>query len=296
MILIVGASGSLGGIVARRLLAEGQTVRAMSRTPEKLAELAALGAQVVAGDVRNPASLAEACRRVDAVLAAEHAFNSMRANTSRAVDGAGNLALVEAARAAGVGRFVLMSIVGARADHPVDTFRYKYEVEQRLKASGMSYSIVRGTAFMELWLSIIGDPVARGKPAMIFGRGANPVNFVSVEDAASFVMIALRDPAAHGLTINAAGPENLSLTQVAETVGRVTGRPVQARHIPLPMMRLMGALAMPFNESFARQARSGVMMDTEDMRFDPAETLKRFPLKLARLEEVAQRRYEHGAV
>lgn len=294
MILIVGASGNLGGVVARRLLAAGKPVRAMSRTPEKLAELAKLGAEIVAGDTRDAGSLARACRGVDAVLAAAHAFNSVGANTSQAVDEAGNLALIEAARAAGARHFTLMSINGARPDHPVDTFRYKYEAERRLKASGLSYTIVRGTAFMELWLSIIGDPVAQGKPTMIFGRGVNPINFVSVEDVASLVVIALEDPIARGQTIIAGGPENLSLTQVAETVGRVTRRSVAMRHIPLPMMRMMGTLARPFNEAFARQSRSGVMMDTWDMRFDPSETLKRFPIRLTRLEEVARRRYAGG--
>ncbi len=58
MILIVGASGRLGGAVARRLLAEGQPVRAMSRAPAKLEDLQALGAEVVAGDLRDPDSLA----------------------------------------------------------------------------------------------------------------------------------------------------------------------------------------------------------------------------------------------
>jgi uncharacterized protein YbjT (DUF2867 family) len=291
MILIVGASGRLGGIVARRLLAQGKPVRALSRTPEKLTELKSLGAEIVQGNVRDPGSLARACKGASAVIAAAHAFDSAGANTSRAVDGSGNLALIEAAGAAGVSHFVLVSIVGARADHPVDMWRYKYEAERRLKASGLSHTILRPTAFMELWMSIIAEPVTQGKPAMIFGRGVNPINLISVEDVASFVMIALDDPAARGQTITIGGPENPTMTQIAETVGRVTGRPVTMRHIPLPMMRLMGALAGPFSEAFARQSRAGVIMDTTDMTFDPSETIERFPVKLARLEEVARRRY-----
>lgn len=291
MFLIVGASGRLGGAVARRLLAEGQSVRAMSRSPEKLAELTKLRAEVVAGDLRDPGSLARACQGVDAILYAAHAFDSKGANTSRAVDEAGNQALIAAARAAGVAHFVLTSITGARADHPVDLWRYKYEAEQRLKASGLSYTVLRPTAFMELWMTIIAGPVAEGKPAVIFGRGVNPINFVSVEDVASFALIALQDPAARGETIDVGGPENLTMAQVAETVGRVTGKPVTMRHVPLPMMRLMGTLAGPFNEGFARQSRAGVMMDAQDMTFDPSETLKRFPLKLTRLEEVARRQF-----
>ncbi len=296
MFLIVGASGRLGAAVARRLLAKGQPVRAMSRSPEKLAELTKLGAEGVAGDLRDPGSLARACRGVNAILYAAHAFDSKGANTSRAVDEAGNLGLIAAAKAAGVGHFVLTSINGVRADHPVDLWRYKYEAEQRLKSSGLSYAILRPTAFMELWMNIIAGPVAEGKPAMVFGRGVNPINFVSVEDVASYALIALEDPAARGQTIETGGPENLTMVQVAETVGQVTGKPVTMRHIPLPMMRLMGTLAGPFNEAFARQSRAGVMMDTQDMTFNPSTTLARFPMKLTRLEQVARRRFTGGVV
>ncbi|HEU0025864.1 MAG TPA: SDR family oxidoreductase [Ktedonobacterales bacterium] len=291
MILILGTSGHMAGIVARRLLAEGKPVRVLSRAPEKQSELKSLGAEVVVGDLRDPDSLARACKGATAIVNAATGFASQGANTARAVDLEGNLALIEAARAAGVGHVVQISIVGARADHPVDLWRYKYQTEQRLKASGLSHTILRPTAFMELWMTIIAEPITQDKPAMIFGRGVNPINFISVEDVASFVMIALEDPAARGQTITIGGPENLSMTQVAETVGRVTGRPVTMRHIPLPMMRLMGALAGPFNEMFARQSRAGVVMDTADMTFDPSETLTRFPMTLTRLEQAARRRY-----
>src|SRR5689334_17922493 len=110
-ILIVGAGGRLGGVVARRLLAEGTPVRALSRTPAKLADLRALGADVVAGDLRDPGSLARACAGVDVVLAAAHAFvGNAGGNVPTAVDDAGNRHLMDAAQAAGVRHFVLTSI------------------------------------------------------------------------------------------------------------------------------------------------------------------------------------------
>lgn len=294
--LILGATGHLSGIVARRLLAQGKPVRVMARAPEKLADLAKAGAQVVAGDLRDPASLARACAGASAALSAATAFASKGANTARAVDLEGNLALIAAARAADVGRFVQISIFDARPDHPQDLWRYKYAAEQALKASGMPYTIVRPRSFMELFLGVVAGPVAQGKPAMIFGPGVNPINWISVEDVASYALIGLESPDALGQTIEAGGPENLSLVQLAETVGRVTGRPVTMRHIPLPVLRVMAVAARPFNQGFARRAASGVMMNTSDMRFDPSETLKRFPMRLARVEDVARRRYASGAV
>ena len=295
MILIVGASGRLGGAVARRLLAGGKPVRAMSRTPAKLEDLQALGAEVVAGDLRDPDSLARACRGIDRVLAAAHAFDGKGSNVPLAVDDAGNRRLIDAARAAGASHFVLTSILGARPDHPIDVFRYKYGAEQYLRASGLSYTILRPTAFMELWAALIGEPIMQQGKVLIFGRGTNPVNFVSVEDVARFALIALEDPRARGHVIEIGGPESLTLLQVAAMFERMTGHTASKQRIPLPVMRLMRVLTRPVNPAFSRLIATGVVMDTQDMIFDPAETLTRVPTCLTRMEEVVRSRYGSGA-
>ncbi|MFI5274388.1 MAG: SDR family oxidoreductase [Ktedonobacterales bacterium] len=294
MILIVGASGRLGGIVARRLLAAGMPVRAMSRTPAKLTALRQLGADVVEGDLRDPGSLARACAGADAVLAAAHAFDSHGANVPQTVDDAGNRQLIDAAHAAGAGHVVLTSIRGARPDHPVDLFRYKYAAEQHLRESGLSYTIVRPTAFMELWAEIIGEPIARRGKAMIFGRGTNPINFVSAEDVAQIAVLALTDPRARGQVIEIGGPRNLSLSQVVALVERATGRQAAKQHIPRAMMRVMRVLTQSVSPAFSRQIATGIVMDTQDMTFDPAPTLARYPMTLTRMEDVVERLFGGG--
>lgn len=295
MILIVGARGRLGGTVARNLLASGSRVRVLSRTPAQLDDLEQLGAEVVGGDLRDPASLARACQGVDRIVASAHAFDGTGANTVAAVDGRGNRALIDAARAAGVAHFVLTSIIGARPDHPIDLWRAKASAESHLRASGLSYTILRPTAYMETWIELLGEPIVRqGKP-LIFGRGANPINFVAVNDVARFARLALDDDRARNQILEIGGPENLTLLQVARAIERALGRVSAApRHIPRAMMRLLGVAARPISPTFARQARAGILMDTADMTFDPTPTLRRFPLdppELTRLTDVVARRF-----
>ena len=110
MILIVGGTGSLGSATARRLLARGRPVRVMTRIPEKAAELQALGAQVVQGDLLDKASLAGACRGVEKVLAAAHSILGRGREASKFVDLAGHKDLIDAAQSAGVMHFVYTSI------------------------------------------------------------------------------------------------------------------------------------------------------------------------------------------
>lgn len=291
MIVIVGASGRLGSIVARQLFAQGKPVRAISRTPEKLEPLRALGAEVMPGDLRDPLACACACQGADQVFVAAHAFNSTGQNVPRTVDGAGNRHVIDAARQAGVAHFVFTSIAGARPDHPVDIFRFKYEAEQYLRASGLRYTILRPTAFMELWATIIGEPIARRGQALIFGRGVNPINFVSVADVARFALLALQDEQARDQLIEVGGPENLSLLQFAESIERVTGHPAKQRHIPLALMRVMRSITRPINPAFSRLVASSIFMDTHDMTFDPTATLARYPTRLTHLDEVVRRLY-----
>ncbi len=291
MILIVGATSKLGRALIPLLLAEGAAVRAMTRAPEMAGDLEKPGVEVVWGDLRDPASLAKACEGAEKVLAAAHAFLGRGDNTPEKVDGAGNRHLIDAAKAAGAKHFVFTSALGAGADHPVDFFRIKYQVEEYLRSSGLGYTILRPAPFMEMWAELIGKPVVAEGKATIFGRGKTPVNFVSVEDVARFAKIALNDAGARGQTISIGGPENLSVEQVVEIFERVSGRPAKKSHVPLPLMRVMRLLTRPLNPALSRQIAMGIFMDTADQTFDMSDTLKRYPMELTKLEEVVRRRY-----
>lgn len=293
MILVVGATSKLGRQVIPLLLSQGEQIRAMTRTPgsPEAEILKTHGAEVVAGDLRDPASLVRACTGAEKVLTAAHAFLGAGDNNLRTVDDGGNRSLIDTAKDAGVQHFVFISIQGTRPDHPLEFFRIKYGIEEYLHSSGLSYTILRPTAFMEFWAALIGQPILEKGQTTIFGRGVNPVNFVSVADVAGFAVIALKNPQARRQIIEIGGPENLSLRQVAEIFERIAGRPASKRYIPLPVMRVMSVLARPFNPALSQQIAAGVYMDTADQTLDMTETLRRFPLPLRRLEEVVQQQY-----
>lgn len=291
MIVIVGASSSLGRAAARLLLAEGKLVRAVTRTPSALDNFGKLGAEVVQGDLRDPESLAKACEGAAQVFATTHAFNGKGNNTPQIVDDLGNRSLIDVAKDAGVQHFVFTSALGARPDHPVDFFRIKYKIEEYLKASGLSYTILRPSAFMEFWAGLVGMPIIEQGQTTIFGRGENPINFVSVEDVARYAVIALENPLARGRTIEIGGPQNLSLLQVAATFERLAGRNAKKRHIPLRVMRAMSVLLRPINPALARQIRAGIQMDTTRQDFDVTETAREFGLEPTTLETVVRRHF-----
>ena len=289
MILIVGASGRLGSVVVQQLLAQGKPVRVMTRNPLTLAHLKQQGAEVVSGDLRDPASLLRACQGVEQVLAAAHALVGKGDNNPQTVDDAGNRQLIDAAKAAGVKHFVFLSILGASLDAPLEFFRIKYRTEEYLRASGLSFTIFRPSAFMDLWAQLIGQPILEQGKTTIFGRGNNPINFVAVEDVARFVCFAFEDPVAGNQVIEVGGPENLTLNQVAEIFEHVSGRQAKKRLVPLPMMRVLSTLMQPVNPALSRLIRLGVYMDTANLRYDMTETAHAFGVQLTRMEEIARR-------
>ena len=294
MILIVGASGRLGSVVVQHLLTQGKSIRVMTRNPLGLAHLKQQGAEIVRGDLLDPTSLASACQGVEQVLAAAHALDGKGDNNPQTVDDMGNRHLIDAAKAAGVRHFIFISVQGASPDSPLEFFRIKYRIEEYLQASGLNFTILRPSAYMELWAQLIGQPIREQGKTTIFGRGNNSINFVSVEDVARFVSIALDDPRTRNTVIEVGGPENLSMNQVAEIFERASGRQAKKRHIPLRMMRVMSILMQPLSPAMSRLIRNGIYMDTANLRYDTADTARAFGIQLTSLEEIAGRATTNG--
>jgi uncharacterized protein YbjT (DUF2867 family) len=172
---------------------------------------------------------------------------------------------------------VLMSIVGASPQHPIELFRMKYAAEEHLRASGAAWTIVRATAFAEFWLDLLDQTAgASGRP-VIFGRGGNHINFVSVSDVAALVEQTIIDSSTRGVTLEIGGPENLSFNELAARLQRASGRTARPRHVPRVVLRLLAAALGRVQPNRARQMRASIIMDTVDLTFSPTDLQRRFP-------------------
>lgn len=151
MILIVGATGNLGGIITRGLLARGKDVRILVREGRNYAPLVAAGATPAIGDLKEPASLDAACRDVGTIVTTATAISRQPPDTLETVDDAGYRNVIEAAKAAGVRHFVFTSALGSSPDSPVPLLRIRALNEQRLRESGMTYTILQPNIYIEVW-------------------------------------------------------------------------------------------------------------------------------------------------
>lgn len=273
MILIAGGTGRLGQEVVRRLTGQGIAVRILTRDKARSESLRSGLVEVVAGDVRDPAAMERATTGIKTVISAIHGFGGTGDDCPRTVDYEGNRNLIAAARASEVDHFILMSVHGVAPDHPMELHRMKHLAEIELKKSGLAWTIIRPTAYMETWLELIGEPLIKTGKTRVFGRGSNPINFVSVRDVAAVVEGAVLDPSSQGVELDVGGPEDLTITQVVATVQTIGGRTGSISYVPLPLMRLMAILMGPVNQTMARQIKAGVVMDTYTMSFNKPRTL-----------------------
>lgn len=259
----------------------------MSRAPEKLAGLQALGADVVQGDLRDPESLPRACRGVTHVLASDHSVFGRGAERSALVDDKGHRDLIDAAQAAGVGHFTYVSVHGAAPDHPSAFVRYVFGVEQYLRAGRMPFTIIRPAAFLETHAyDLIGKPILEQGKATVFGQGNGRRNSVSVDDVARLIVQVWDDPRAAGQTIEIGGPagNNLTNNEVVTLFEQFSGRRAKVSQVLRQVLRVMSPLLRPLHPGLSQVMAYALYDDTHNTTFDAAPFLRRYPMELTQME------------
>ncbi|WP_284974929.1 NAD(P)H-binding protein [Arthrobacter sp. efr-133-TYG-104] len=271
MILVVGATGDLGGRVARQLRLEGQDVRCLVRQRSDDTGLRELGMEVVRGDLTEPASLKAACQGVDTVIATATAIGRRLAGTSpatiRAVDEQGMSSLVDVAEAAGVRRFVYMSFAGADEVIGTPLDRAKLAIERRLTSSAMQTVIVRSDAFQEVHLAPMARfDMAAGKAAVI-GKGDTKRRWVATDDVAALLSAVALEPDPPVL-IEVGGPESLTKNEAIAFAEELIHHKMKVRHMPRPIARLAIRLLNRRNDALSSLFGAGLLGDLREATWD----------------------------
>jgi uncharacterized protein YbjT (DUF2867 family) len=276
MILVAGGTGTLGTKIVSLLAERGAQVRLLTRDRSRAQHLGAR-VETVEGDVRSSVTLRRATDGAQTVISAIQGFAGTPDCTPASIDRDGNANLIRAAQETGTSHLILVSVRDASPSHPMELMRMKHAAEQQLKASGLAWTIIRPSAYMETWCQVLGRPLLEKGKTMVFGRGANPINWVSAWDVARFVDLAEADPAVRGRMIDVGGPENLTMTEFVHIFQHETGATGRIGHIPRPLMRLGSIVAKPINPAMARQMQAGVVMDTQPQAFDASAARRRCP-------------------
>ena len=276
-ILVTGATGQQGGAVARELLTHGHKVRAMTRKPsgDDAKALAALGAEIVQGDLDDVSSLPRAVQGVWGVFAVQ---NTWEAGVAREETQGKQVA--EIAKKAGIQHYVYSSVGSADRRTGIPHFDNKWRVEEALRGLGLpSHTIVRPVFFMENFLSPWFKPgIDQGK-LMIGVKPTTVLQMIAVGDIGTYGRLAFeRHAELNGRVVEIAGAAH-TMPDTARILGKAAGRTITFAQVPIEEVR-------KFSEDFA------VMLEWFDRvgySADIPANAKAFGIRPTTLEEWATR-------
>jgi uncharacterized protein YbjT (DUF2867 family) len=278
MNLVVGATGQLGTAVVRRLAASNMPVRALVRRSSHYRLVEEAGAEIVFGDLRDPASLDAACSEVRTVIAtATGIAPAAGGGDVKAVDDEGYAALIQACQRSGIHQFIFASVPVTAADEKVRLARAKRLTERRLRESGIAYTIFQLGMFADIWPALLGSRIpergadvrsldrpfwftrafrkatgdmieGKGR-AMVPGRGDLPVSFITIDDVADLLVNAVDHPEAMNQVLEVGGPEVYTFDETVQLFAQLLGRPVRASYTPPAVFRAMQMLLSPISRS-----------------------------------------------
>jgi len=243
MILITGATGFVGTQVVRECVARGFPVRLLARKPEKAQALAGeTGAEVVAGDILNRASLREACQGMKAVIHLVGIIFEHQKSTFERIHVEGTANVVGAAAEAGVSRFLQMSAIGSRSTAPSRYHRTKFEAEQIVRQSGLDWTVFRPSIiygpqdqFVRLFSRLMDPPLCllNFNCLPLPFKGKSIMQPVPVECVARAFATALTRSCSVGKTYELCGP-GLRFEEMIQAIARAKGLTPAVLDTPLP--------------------------------------------------------------
>jgi uncharacterized protein YbjT (DUF2867 family) len=217
MILVVGATGTVGSEVIRQLVAGGERARGLVRDREKAGERLGVDTELVVGDLDRPETL------TDALVGVDRMFLLTR-QTSRQLEQ--ERAAIQAAARAGVGHVVKLSVFRADEESPLQIARQHRQAEQALQDSGLAYTILRPPFYMQNLIGMVRNG------GLYSAAQDGRVAMIDVRDIAAVAVTALTGTGYEGQIYTPTGPEAVTFDEVATIVSARTGE--QVRHVRVP--------------------------------------------------------------
>ena len=240
MILVTGGTGFVGSHLIRRLRAEDIAVRAVVRNPARAGMLKDLGADVVAGDSADPASLERAAAGCERVVHLVGIIQEAKGATFRGVHVDGTRNILHAAKKAGIRQFYYQSALGTRPGAISAYHKTKWEAEELVRESGIPFTIVRPSLIYgqgdQFTIRLSG--MIRLSPVLpVIGSGKSRVQPIYIDDVVSCIVKAVAGESFLNEMYEIGGPEQLTYEEVTAALADILGVRRPVLHLPLGFMK-----------------------------------------------------------
>jgi len=238
MILVTGGSGFIGQRVASRLTESGNSVRVLARGQRRADQPS--GVKVVRGNVISAEGLSEAMSEVEKVVHLVAIIRESGSQTFEAVIRQGTERLMEAAKVAGVKKFVYVSAIGAQDDPYYPYLHAKWAAERAVALSGLKYTILRPSIIFgegDEFINALAGLVRYNPVVPVAGDGKAKFQPLWVEDLVTCIVACLDEEAHGGQTLAVGGPEHLTYEEMLDIVTEALGKSRVKVHVPLAVMQ-----------------------------------------------------------
>jgi uncharacterized protein YbjT (DUF2867 family) len=238
VILLTGATGTVGSALLRRLTAAGEPVRCLVRDPRGLGDQR-VRVQIALGDLADPPSFRNALRGVGTVVHLAASIRDQPGGSIEELNAVATLRLVRAAERAGARRFLFFSAMGARHHSRTRFFRAKALAQEAVQGSRLETLVFRPSIVYtpgDPWLKLL-ERFSYLPALPISGSGRAEYQPIWAEDVADCVVASLRASGPRRRAFELAGPDTLSYDEIVREALAAVGRRRPLLHLPLPVVR-----------------------------------------------------------
>jgi len=236
-LLIIGGTGTLGRQMVLQALLKGYSVRCMVRNFRKANFLKEWGVELVYGDLTKPETLPPCFKGITAVIDA----STSRPNELESLkkdDWDGKLALISAAKAANIQRFIFFSAQNVEQFENIPLMKLKYGIEKKLEASDVPYTIFRLTGFYQGLIEQYAIPILENLPIWVTNENTY-IAYMDTQDIAKFSLRSLQIPQTINQTFFLSGLKGWVSSEIIMLCEQLAGQTARVQRVPLIVLKLI---------------------------------------------------------
>nr|YP_010444369.1 Ycf39 [Fibrocapsa japonica]UTE95255.1 Ycf39 [Fibrocapsa japonica] len=243
-LLVIGATGTLGRQIVRKALEDGFQVVCLVRNKKKANFLLEWGAKLTYGDLSVPETLPKCFRGVSAIIDASTTRPDENLSLNN-IDWIGKLTLIELAKATGVKRFIFFSILNSEKYSYIHLMKLKAQVEEKLKSSGVPFTIFRLAGFYQGLIGQYAIPILEKQPIWLTSESV-PISYIDTEDVANFCLRCLVLKKTENQVFFLGGPKAWVSEEIVNLCEKLSGQSAQLSLIPINLLKFISKITNLF--------------------------------------------------